>query len=153
MSRRNSIRYEFVEYIPQALEEGTLYVSMPFATAVHLCCCGCGQEVVTPITPTDWSLTFDGEAVSLAPSIGNWGFACESHYWIRRNQVCWAGRWTGRQIAGGRARDRARKRAWFDGRMDRRDDARQGDRLSRVRPPLWGRIRQWLTGRQSDSDS
>jgi hypothetical protein len=28
-----------------------------FRTAAHCCCCGCGEEVVTPFTPTDWSMT------------------------------------------------------------------------------------------------
>jgi len=114
VSRRVTLKHEFVEYIPQSLEEGTIYISMPFATAVHRCCCGCGQEVVTPLSPTDWALIFDGETVSLDPSVGNWGFKCESHYWIRRNCVEWAERWTPRQIADGRDRDRWRKTSQID---------------------------------------
>lgn len=82
-----ALSHEFVPSIPDTLEEGVVYISIPYATAVHLCCCGCKNEVVTPITPTDWELTFDGETISLYPSIGNWGFACQSHYWIRRNRV------------------------------------------------------------------
>ena len=42
------------------------------ATSAHSCCCGCGEEVVAPLTPTDWKMTFDGETTSLRPSIGNW---------------------------------------------------------------------------------
>ena len=76
---------EFVETMPAALSEGTLYISMVYAVARHLCACGCGEEVVTMFTPTDWKLTFDGEHVSLQPSIGNWSFACRSHYWITDN--------------------------------------------------------------------
>jgi Family of unknown function (DUF6527) len=87
------MKYEFVEYVPDELTEGMLYVSIPFATAVHKCCCGCGREVVTPLAPTGWSLTFDGKTVSLAPSIGNWSYPCQSHYWIRRNNVEWVSRW------------------------------------------------------------
>ena len=79
-----------MEYVPESLEEGVLYVSIPFATVLHLCCCGCGNEVVTPLDPTDWQLTFDGRSVSLSPSIGNWSFDCQSHYWINRNHVRWA---------------------------------------------------------------
>lgn len=113
MKRPTQLAHQFVEYIPQELQNGTVYVSIPFATAVHKCCCGCGSEVVTPLSPTDWQLTFDGETVSLQPSIGNWSFACQSHYWIRRNQVNWAPRWSERQIEAGRANDRHAKKEQF----------------------------------------
>ncbi len=63
----------FVESLPNLIDDGILYVSMSFASAVHRCACGCGQEVVTPLSPTDWQLHFDGENVSLEPSVGNWG--------------------------------------------------------------------------------
>jgi hypothetical protein len=101
--------HEFVEHIPEELEDGTIYISMPFATATHRCACGCGQEVVTPFSRTDWEMTFDGETVSLSPSIGNWNFACQSHYWIERGQVCWARPWSREEIDRGRARDRRMK--------------------------------------------
>jgi hypothetical protein len=91
MTRLHRVVHEFVEHIPDEVATGILYVSIPFATAIHLCCCGCGEEVVTPLSPTDWSLTFDGVSVSLHPSIGNWSFACQSHYWIKRNEGAWAG--------------------------------------------------------------
>jgi hypothetical protein len=70
---------EFVASIPDRLAEHTLYVSMEYATVAHQCCCGCGLEVVTPLSPTDWKLTYDGVSVSLHPSIGNWSFPCRSH--------------------------------------------------------------------------
>ena len=63
--RQQAMTHRFVEYVPDELEDGVLYVSIPFATVSHRCCCGCRHEVVTPLTPTDWSLTFDGESVSL----------------------------------------------------------------------------------------
>src|SRR5205085_355428 len=94
MRNNNTLTHEFVEFIPDDLEEGVLYVSMQYATAAHKCFCGCGTEVVTPLSPTDWKLIFDGKTISLDPSIGNWGLDCQSHYWIRGNQVRWAGRWT-----------------------------------------------------------
>lgn len=111
MTGRASLTPEFVEFIPEELVDGVLYISIPYATVVHLCCCGCRGEVVTPLTPTDWSLTFDGESVSLDPSIGNWNFDCQSHYWITRSQVRWAARWSREQIESGRDRDRQRKAA------------------------------------------
>ncbi|PZV33546.1 DUF6527 family protein [Mesorhizobium kowhaii] len=45
----------FVDYIPDDVEAGVLYVSQRFSTAAHLCCCGCGREVVTPLNPAKWS--------------------------------------------------------------------------------------------------
>jgi len=85
----NLIKYKFVEKIPDSLLSGVVYISVEYGTAVHKCCCGCGNEVVTPLSPKDWRLTFDGESISLHPSIGNWNFVCKSHYWIINNRVEW----------------------------------------------------------------
>ena len=104
--RVDAITPEFVEHVPNEKRDGVLYISIPFATAIHRCCCGCGNLVVTPFSPADWRVTFDGETVSLEPSIGNWSFPCQSHYWITENKVTWAPRWSARQIEAGRARDR-----------------------------------------------
>lgn len=82
---------QFVEQFPEKLEPGELYLAMEFATAVHLCACGCGNKVITPFSPTDWQMSFNGETVSLKPSIGNWSFRCRSHYWVRSGRVVWAG--------------------------------------------------------------
>ena len=90
MKPPKALTHEFVEFIPDMIEEGKLYVSIEYATTVHKCCCGCGKEVVTPLSPTDWKLIFDGKTVSLDPSIGNWSFPCRSHYWIRNNWALWA---------------------------------------------------------------
>jgi hypothetical protein len=109
------LNHEFVEFIPEELKEGTIYVSIRFATASHSCCCGCGQKVVTPITPTDWKLVFDGKTISLDPSIGNWGFACRSHYWIRNNRVQWAAQWSTEHVDAGRMSDRVAKERHFQG--------------------------------------
>ena len=100
------MNHEFVEYVPDVLERNTLYVSMQFATATHLCVCGCGNKVVTPIHPTGWKLEFDGDAVSLRPSIGNWSFRCRSHYWIRDGRAMWAPSMSQNEIERGRQRDR-----------------------------------------------
>jgi len=121
MIRRETLTHRFVETVPDALEDGVLYVSTKYATAVHCCCCGCGQEVVTPFSPTDWRMTFDGETLSLSPSIGNWSFPCRSHYWIERDQVRWARRWSAEQIRAGRDADRIAKDRYYtpDGRAFR----------------------------------
>lgn len=103
--RRAEIIPKFVEFVPAELEEGTLYISIEYATSVHLCPCGCGNKVVAPISPPDWQLIYDGDSVSLHPSIGNWQFPCQSHYWIRRNQIEWAQKWSPEKIEAGRRRD------------------------------------------------
>ena len=114
MNRSITIRHEFVEFIPDDLKEGAIYVSIAFATAAHKCCCGCGTEVVTPLSPTDWKLIFDGETISLNPSIGNWGFDCKSHYWIIRNKVKWSRAWSKKEIQRGRAEDQVAKERYYD---------------------------------------
>jgi hypothetical protein len=96
---------EFVDFIPREMEADTLYIAMEFATASHKCFCGCGAEVVTPLSPAGWQLYFDGEAVSLTPSVGSWGLPCKSHYWIRRDTVEWAGMMSADEIERVRARD------------------------------------------------
>jgi hypothetical protein len=93
MFRHTKLEHKFVHYIPEQLEPGVIYISMDYATAAHSCCCGCGEQVITPFTPTDWKLTFDGETISLWPSIGNWNFHCKSHYIVRRSQVLEAEPW------------------------------------------------------------
>lgn len=113
MQRLTQLAPRFVEAVPEVLEPGQLYVSIPYGTVVHLCCCGCGEEVVTPLTPTDWRMTYDGEEVSLHPSVGSWTLPCRSHYVIARSQVRWAKPWTERQIADERSRDRVAKAEFF----------------------------------------
>ncbi|TCC21915.1 DUF6527 family protein [Kribbella speibonae] len=78
----------FVEFVPTDLADGDIYISMEYATASHLCACGCAVRVVTPFGPADWVLTFDG-TVTLSPSVGNGQFPCRSHYLIRSNRVVW----------------------------------------------------------------
>jgi len=94
--------YEFVHFIPERPSAGTLYISTDYGTAVHLCGCGCGWEVVTPLSPAGWHIVFDGKSVSLYPSIGNWEFECQSHYWISSGLVVW--------VRSGRARGLSRLR-------------------------------------------
>lgn len=96
----------FTTSIPAALEAETLYVSMVYQTAVHLCACGCGTKVVTPFGPHDWILTFDG-TVTLRPSVGNGQRPCRSHYYIRHNQVDWLPRISAAATQAALARDRA----------------------------------------------
>lgn len=103
------IRPKFVEMVPETLKPGLLYVSLEHGSVVHLCACGCGSEVVLPLTPVDWRLTYDGEDISLSPSVGSWSLACRSHYILDRGRVRWAGDWTEEEIEAGRRRDQRRK--------------------------------------------
>lgn len=96
------LQYKFIELVPPVLEEGVLYISVEYCSAIHKCVCGCGNKVVTPLSPTEWELTFDGKSVSLHPSIGNWYLECKSHYWIIKNKVKFARRWSNKEIEEGR---------------------------------------------------
>src|ERR1041385_4065017 len=106
------LAHKFVESIPETLEDGIIYISMEYATAIHNCCCGCGQQVVTPFSPTGWTLIFNGK-ISLDPSIGNWSFACKSHYWITNSEIEWAPKWSQKQIERGREKEDSERKAYF----------------------------------------
>ena len=108
------MQHRFVEIIPDAVEDDVLYISLKYCTAIHKCACGCGNEVVTPISPTDWKLIFDGKTVSLSPSIGNWNFNCQSHYWIKRNEIVYAREWDKEEIQFGRTNDEKRKAKYYN---------------------------------------
>ena len=119
MSRVVSIVPEFVETFPTQLEDGVLYVSAMYSTAAHLCCCGCGNEVITPLSRAHWVLTLDGH-VSLRPSIGNWALPCRSHYFIDAGGVRWARRSTESEFENDRREDqrvlasaRVGRSSWF----------------------------------------
>jgi hypothetical protein len=118
--KRQTLQHKFTELMPDNIEDNILYVSLEYGTAIHKCACGCGNEVVTPITPTDWQITFDGETVSLSPSIGNWEFNCRSHYWIRHNKIYYARPWTEEEVASGRENDVKRKKNFFSVKRKRR---------------------------------
>ncbi|MCT4185326.1 hypothetical protein HZP28_17015 [Elizabethkingia anophelis] len=80
-------KHVFMTEIPQDPEQGILYVSIQYKVVVHLCACGCKNKVVTRLSPKDWELTFDGNGITLYPSIGNWNFKCQSHYWVKNNSI------------------------------------------------------------------
>lgn len=146
--RQTRFSHEFAEYIPDQLAEGVLYVSMQYAVASHKCACGCGREVVTPLSPTDWQLRFDGVAVSLEPSIGNWNFPCRSHYFIRAGYVRWAGDMSQSAIDHGRAMNQIAKANFYSSKADAPapseaknqvalDEQRQAARADTSARPWW----------------
>ena len=87
--RRRTIRHEFCETIPSRPKEGVLYISIVHKVCLHRCFCGCRDEVVTPLDPDYWAITYDGEKVYLWPSIGSGSLQCRSHYVIRNGRVRW----------------------------------------------------------------
>ena len=143
------LKPRFVEFIPEELEDGVLYVAMEHGSVIHRCCCGCGNEAVTPLGPTDWQLAYDGRSVTLHPSIGNWSFPCQSHYWIRENAVRWSERWSSVRIETSRATDaRARGRYFANLRAPNEAPLSSPDaeRTGRVKEGLW-KCLQKLLGR------
>ena len=81
---------ELLHRVPEVPQSGILYACLDCNVVVHLCACGCGEKVVLQIDPNFWKVDYDGESLSLHPSIGNFQYPCKSHYWIRKNKVIWA---------------------------------------------------------------
>lgn len=108
--------------IPAELSIGKIYVNLGRTRAHHLCACGCGERVLTPLNRHEWQLTGTDLNPSLTPSVGNWNLKCQSHYWIRKGKIAWAPRWTPEEIAAGRAKEqrpyvedasKGKDRSWF----------------------------------------
>jgi len=98
---------EFVDTFPATMKPGVLYVSLEYRTCGHLCACGCGYEVTTPLSRAQWAFTFDGDDISLWPSVGNWTLPCRSHYIVDRGRVRWARTFSKAEVDRNRRRDRA----------------------------------------------
>ena len=88
-------------------------MSIAYLTTVHKCPCVCSKEVVTAQSRTYWKLVFDGETVSLDPSVGNWSFPCRSHYWVSNDRAMWAEDWSQARIDANRAHDRRAKDKYY----------------------------------------
>lgn len=108
-----TITLEHVKYMPKQLSPGVLYVSEEYAIAGHLCACGCGNKVMTPLGPAEWTFTERGGLPSLSPSIGNWQLPCRSHYIIANGQILWSGAWTEAQVVAGRQAEERRREAYY----------------------------------------
>lgn len=107
MTEVTHLRPEFVTSFPTPMKHGVMYVSVDYNSCGHLCACGCRQEVITPLSPAQWTVTYDGENVSMRPSIGNWSLPCRSHYVVDRGKVRRARDFTQSEVAWNRFRDRA----------------------------------------------
>lgn len=130
-------RLERVHYMPKELKPGVLYVSEEFDAAAHLCACGCGSKIRTPLGPTEWSVEETADGPSLDPSVGNWQQVCKSHYWIYRGEVHWSEKWTPEEIAAGRRREEKNRRSYYDA-LKRKRRGNKG---------FWQRIRQMFEGK------
>ncbi|WP_438332249.1 DUF6527 family protein [Burkholderia pseudomallei] len=161
MMRIRKLEHRFVRSVPRELEPGILYVSVEYGTALHSCCCGCGEQVVTPFSPTDWKMTYDGESVTLTPSIGNWHSACRSHYVIRQGRVIEAESWSQAQVEAEHRRDMAAKARFYRAQTasEGTQDARPGESATFVAEParpghrsggFWSAVAAWLFGGSSE---
>lgn len=148
----NTLIPSFVENMPETLADGYIYISNRHKIALHRCCCGCGEEVATPLSPVDWSVRVVNETVTLYPSIGSWNLPCQSHYWIRRNRVIWARPFSKKEIERVKARDRRDKEAYINKKnaqynesaiaLSRQEAPRRPDLLD-----YWNAVVDWLKGK------
>lgn len=133
--------HRFVKAFPDQLEDGILYVSVEFGTAAHSCFCGCGSEVYTRFSPRDWSMKFNGDTVSISPSIGNWSFPCQSHYVLSGGRVHWADPWSRERIELGRDTDRRQKELHYKGTAPSMQAPAGAEATT---PNLLTRLARWL---------
>ena len=143
--RVERLEHRFVEVMPRSeeLEQGVLYIAIGFGLAVHLCACGCGEKTVTPFSPAEWSITYDGESVSLQPSVGNWSFDCRSHYWVKHDEIIWGKPFTDEMIAAVRVSDTIAAERYYSGANEPEPDEVVPEIPA---PSRWRRIRDWLRG-------
>lgn len=146
MTRCTHLEHRYVEFIPKDLNEGILYISRRFQTASHLCCCGCGHKVVTPLNPARWSLTDHGSTVSLSPSIGLGTLPCRSHYWIRHCRVDWYPSMTSWQTARAQKADRYAGQLYTGERLPPPPLAPQRPVSEPIAssPSLWAKFKKWV---------
>lgn len=125
----DTIALQRVKYLPRELVPGVLYVSEEFAVAGHLCACGCGNKVITPLDPAEWTLTERNGRPTLHPSVGNWQLPCRSHYVIAEGLIHWGNQWSDAQVAAGRRAEEQRRQVYY---------------ASRATPNLWHRFWSWV---------
>lgn len=140
--KNKAFDFEFVHFIPDKLKDNVIYISTTYATVVHKCACGCGMEVVTPLSPVEWKLIYDGDTISLSPSIGNWSFPCQSHYWLKNNQIIWSSKLSQEQIEFGRKQDRL-LREEYDQKVLSNQNLDSQSSISKNR--LWQKIVNWFS--------
>ena len=139
-----NMHHEFVEYIPEEISDGILYVSIPYGTVVHKCACGCGEEVVTPLGPAEWKFTYNGKTISLYPSVGNWSFACRSHYWISESEVQWARAFSMEEVLEARKKAKQLRKRMYgpisEAKRDTTQETTRENRFVAMAVKLWKRM-------------
>ena len=141
--KRETYAYQFVDNLPDELEDGVLYISIRYTTAAHNCFCGCGHEVVTPLHPTKWKLSFDGIVVSLKPSIGSWSLNCKSHYWLEDGRICWADTFNEEEIREVQRRDQRAQQNYY-AKLPSSAKNESIDVAPPTLPSHWRKIRNWF---------
>jgi hypothetical protein len=124
-----SIALRRVKFLPRELAPGILYVSEEFAVAGHLCACGCGNKVITPLGSAEWTLTERNGRPTLHPSVGNWQLPCRSHYVIAEGMIHWGNQWSDAQVVEGRRAEEQLRQTYY---------------ASRMKANLWQRFCIWL---------
>lgn len=137
-----TLNHEFVTTIPSHLNDDILYISMDYGTIAHKCCCGCGNKVITPLTPTDWKITYNGETISLFPSIGNWNLPCQSHYWIKNSEVHFAGKWTRDMVEEEYYNDKEVKRKHYTEKNKEEKNIKA--QIQKPQKSRWGKFLNWI---------
>lgn len=128
----SDIRLRNVEFIPKILDEGILYVSRRFNVAAHICPCGCGTKVITPLGPCEWTLSEKKGKPTLDPSIGNWQIPCRSHYWITNGDIEWSYSWTDEQVENKHKMDQTKLESYY----------RKKNKSGKI--SLWKRLKNWI---------
>lgn len=134
----NKLKLFEVKFLPKNLEEGILYVSKEYNVAGHMCPCGCGNKIITPLTSTEWNLNIINDEPTLYPSIGNWQLPCKSHYWIREGEIEWSYQWSEEQITEGSRAEEERRKAYYE-KVE----------IKTHKPSLIIRILNWFLGKKS----
>jgi hypothetical protein len=128
----SKIQLRHVEFIPKTLDEGILYVSIHFKVAAHICPCGCGTKIITPLGPCEWSFTEKKGEPTLYPSVGNWQIPCRSHYWIKNGHIEWSYLWTDEQIKAGRSKEQASCELYYRIETSRKKS-------------FWKKVKNWVS--------
>lgn len=131
----STISLKLITHLPIKLEANVLYVSEEFEIAGHLCPCGCGSKVITPLGINEWSLSVIEEKPTLKPSIGNWQLPCQSHYWIRRGEILWSNKLSDEEIEAGRLAEEQQRKEYYD----------ELERTVTYQISRWERLKKWFS--------
>ena len=126
----NKLILEKVRCLPRDLTPGILYVSDEYSVAGHLCACGCGNKVITPLGPAEWAFSTQDGLPTLRPSVGNWQLPCRSHYLVIAGCVIWSGQLSDRSILAGRRAEEQHRTAYYSSLDAQRT--------------VWVRVKHWL---------